>query len=802
MIRDYSSTHLCICDNNCFIQAALEMSKYFGKVSYFTPWVSDFPTSNDRLFGSGLEDYWGKGKGVHRVDSFWDIRNKVDLWWFPDIYHADAATVLQKDLGKNVFSGFYGDELERFREEAKQFYKKLNVPIIPYEIVYGFDAFRKYIQANVGEKKRLKKVWIKTDVDNRGDFETFPIEDYELTKNYIDELEFNMGALSGTYKFLVEENLEGDDKSPVVELGTDTFNIRGWFPENAMIGIEVKGNCYDKYTEVLTDKGWKYFRDLDRTEKFLALDISDSKHYKMQYEEATDFIVQDYKGKMLHIDSKFIDLKVTPDHNLLIQQNSKDVKTGIGKHKRILKKVNNIDLSKWFSMPHPTSAKFTGLYPKTYLHFGNERISIKMFSALMGMYLSEGWVGKKGSGKRGGGYRIVISQFHYVNEFAEILDKIGLGFKRTKGGWESSNRYLGEYLMQFGKSADKYVPNIIKNSHYKNINIFLHYYCLGDGTFLKQVEGSKRLARRKGQGRTSRKYFTISPKMANDLQELMIKIGNPSIILENEPKIDSRGKASIPYTISERTFQNKNWVLPHQHQWEEYNDKIYCVSVPSHIICVRRKGKVIWCGNCYLGHWGKWSRFPKEATEFSLAIAPALEQYGYQNFISTEIRVRKEHGENIAYQNDLCCRLGHPPNEAELVNILNMPDILFFGSQGEQIEPELKSKFSMQLNLHSTWAAKGTQVVKFEPELRESVRLRRLACIDEQLYIIPRGQGNTGIGCIAVEGDSWEACQKKIEEILPKIKGDCIEKPKESLGDAKEEIEKLADMGIDIENIG
>ena len=32
-------------------------------------------------------------------------------------------------------------------------------------------------------------------------------------------------------------------------------------------------------------------------------------------------------------------------------------------------------------------------------------------------------------------------------------------------------------------------------------------------------------------------------------------------------------------------------------QWENYNDMVYCVTVPNHIIYVRRNGKGVWCGN-------------------------------------------------------------------------------------------------------------------------------------------------------------------------------------------------------------
>jgi hypothetical protein len=441
MLRDYSSKWIHILDHNCFMQMGLALSKYFGKVTYSTFWEADFPISNDRLFGIGLENYWGKGIGIQRVDDFWAIRHKPDYYWAPDLYYAGICETLRDDLHKPVFASFYGEELELFREEAKEFYKSLNLPTIPFVVKYGFPDLRKYLQ-----KLNGKKVFLKTDVRNRGDFETTGIEDYDLSKNFLDELEFKLGAQSNTYKFLVEDALEGDKKNPVVELGTDTFSIDGKYPENALLGIEIKGDCY-------------------------------------------------------------------------------------------------------------------------------------------------------------------------------------------------------------------------------------------------------------------------------------------------------------------------------------------------------------------CGHWGKWSKFPREATEFNVAISDTLKQYKYRNLISTEIRTRKENGKNVAYQNDLCCRGGHPPNELELLMITNLPDIVTFGAEGELVEPERDKDFGVQLNLHSSWAARGTQVVKFPDKLRTNVMLRRLCCIEDQLYVIPRGQGNTGIGCIVTQGDSFDDCIKQIKPIADQVKAECLEKPITSFDSAQEEIDNLKKMGINIMDI-
>lgn len=442
MERDYSSKRLVVIDCGNFVQQALELSKYFGRVDYFTPWVADFPESNWRMFGAGLENYWDKGIGIHRCDDFWELRHKADYFYSPDCYQGDAADVL-RELGKPVCSSFYGDELEMNRKEAKDHFKSLGLPIIPAEIIYGFPNLRKYLQDH-------PKTWIKTDVRNRGDFETTYAETYELKEEWLNKMEFELGAQKNTYKFVVEANFEGDDDNPIVEGGTDTFCVDGKYWKKCISGLEIKGLVY-------------------------------------------------------------------------------------------------------------------------------------------------------------------------------------------------------------------------------------------------------------------------------------------------------------------------------------------------------------------LATWGQWDKFPHELTDWNNAIAPDLKNYGYRNFISTECRIHREmvNGkiQNVSRQNDAACRVGHPPNEIQIVMIKNLPDIIAYAGEGVLIEPEVPKKFGAQLNLHSSWAAEGTQKVWFPHDKKDNVRLRKLCCDEEQFYVVKRGNGNTGIGCIAVEGDSWDDCQKQIKTIAEEVKGDCIEKDLTPFDHAEKKITELKSIGIDLLNL-
>jgi len=76
---DFSKKCVMIIDNGLFVELAVTLSKTFGKVYYHTPWVNAFPQSNTRLVGTGIPN-------VTRINDYWEVKDEVDLWVFPDIY--------------------------------------------------------------------------------------------------------------------------------------------------------------------------------------------------------------------------------------------------------------------------------------------------------------------------------------------------------------------------------------------------------------------------------------------------------------------------------------------------------------------------------------------------------------------------------------------------------------------------------------------------------------------------------------------------------------------------------------------
>lgn len=215
----YSNRTVCICDNGLFVELALTLVQSFGKVYYWSPWVSAFPKSNPILIGTGLP-------GITRIRDVWEVIDEVDLFVFPDVYHAPLQLQLAR-MGKRVWGARAGEELELNRVESKEYCSSIGISIGPYSVLVGMDALRQYLRDNDDQYVKVSAT--------RGDVETFHSCNYRLIEPQLDQLEHALGAKKRITEFVVESAI-----NDAVEIGFDGYTVDGEFTTNAALGIEVK----------------------------------------------------------------------------------------------------------------------------------------------------------------------------------------------------------------------------------------------------------------------------------------------------------------------------------------------------------------------------------------------------------------------------------------------------------------------------------------------------------------------------------------------------------------------------------
>ena len=77
--------------------------------------------------------------------------------------------------------------------------------------------------------------------------------------------------------------------------------------------------CFDDKTEICTDKGWKFLKDLDDTERVLTLDLEYGDIKLVTYSERFSY---HNKGKMYLLENEYLSICVTPDHNNVVTANT------------------------------------------------------------------------------------------------------------------------------------------------------------------------------------------------------------------------------------------------------------------------------------------------------------------------------------------------------------------------------------------------------------------------------------------------------------------------------------------------
>jgi len=364
-------------------------------------------------------------------------------------------------------------------------------------------------------------------------------------------------------------------------------------------GLAYTYACYTPDTEVLTNKGWKLFTDLDKTETIATLN---PKTKELEYQKPTEYVDLPFNGKLCHLKGRFVDIKVTPTHKFYTQLGCKPVKKEyvlaeardvFGRPKTFYRGCNwNGETPEYFTLPVIKNGNYPGKEMK---------IPTKTWIRLLAWYLSEGscfWQ----KNEKNTSYRVTIYQSKkskHWNDLAEVMKLIPFKATEFDRGFHINSKQLCFYLKQFGLSREKYIPNFIKGLSKDLLRLFIKTYAYGDGSFKK----------------SSFCIMTGSKKMKNDFHEIALKADYGSTVLwaKGGPRVicgvktQSKGAWHISFTErteflmyqkrNESEADSQNRKTNTKEEWIDYKGRVVCVEVPNHIIFVRRKGKSFWCGN-------------------------------------------------------------------------------------------------------------------------------------------------------------------------------------------------------------
>lgn len=211
-------------DHGLFLPLAHELSKAYKRVLYFNAaWVDGFPSLNKCIIGDGYPE-------IEVIEDYWPLKNEIDLFIFPDLYHAGEQLELESQ-GKAVWGSRDGDKMEIYRPRFLWALHESMLEVPPYQKVIGIANLRDYLKDKEDCYIKISKF--------RGTIETQHWRDWSQDEGILDEWAVELGAAKDLMPFLVFDAIDTD-----IEVGLDTYCIDGAYPDSMLVGYEHKDKGY------------------------------------------------------------------------------------------------------------------------------------------------------------------------------------------------------------------------------------------------------------------------------------------------------------------------------------------------------------------------------------------------------------------------------------------------------------------------------------------------------------------------------------------------------------------------------
>ena len=369
--------------------------------------------------------------------------------------------------------------------------------------------------------------------------------------------------------------------------------------------------CYSPDHDVLTGtRGWINITELTKEDTVATL-VETDKGSKLVYDHPTDLQEYDYDGLMYEVKSNHVDLCVTPNHRMYVRPRTKDAKFRIREAREIEGKLQcykkNVDI---FEVEEEITAFVLPSYDDGIIKLPMLGFPIKPWLIFFGIWIAEGCTLRKW------GVSFATHKKRVKDALKECADEMGLKIHIHKdkvdddvgNAWLFNDKRLVEYFKPISVGAvNKSLPEWVWDLNREQCRWLIHGMMLGDGHTVG------------GKGGT-RRYDTSSTKLANDFQRLCLHAGWSANIAVKYPaghtsysytKMEAFTSTTDAYRLGINEKQNEPVVNKGKKmdRFIPYKGKVYCCTVPSGIIYVRRideKGNIrpVFSGNSRHGQKG------------------------------------------------------------------------------------------------------------------------------------------------------------------------------------------------------
>lgn len=308
-------------------------------------------------------------------------------------------------------------------------------------------------------------------------------------------------------------------------------------------------NCFDNQTEVLTKSGFKLFKDLSKEDL-----VAQWKDGEITFAKPLEYIKNRYTGKLLHIHNKHIDICGTPDHRCLLEAGN-------------TKKRITVPLSKY-----QTNCKqfHGGNYAGGSLSFNHDELRLLVATQADGYYT-------------GSGIDFSFKKKRKIERFTALLNRLNIVVEPKKKVDGGTRFYLGKDLPVvkwiYSMMPTKEFPLSFIDLTAECREVFLNELTHWDGSYTCPI------------------MYCSKSKQNVDLVQTLLTLSSRRTAYR-ERTLPRCGEYRTYYYVDSCKDVNFSWTTYAHKEEVDYDDYVYCVTMPNDTVIVRRNGCVIMTHNC------------------------------------------------------------------------------------------------------------------------------------------------------------------------------------------------------------
>lgn len=340
------------------------------------------------------------------------------------------------------------------------------------------------------------------------------------------------------------------------------------YPIGSKYKVFIHDECFSGDVRVLTDKGYKRFDSLDRTEKIAQYNDDGT----IEFVTPTRWVVKPYSGSMVRLYPKHGDrcVLMTPGHRQPVYNYYKD--------ETRIEEINDIEFTKGDRLL--LSGKGIG-YDEDLSYLDKLVIA----SIADGYRYSE-------SSKTQSRWQIRLSRQTKIDRILYLFEKTGVKWSRHR---------CEEGVSEFGYSLP---PNVTKkfadyfnfDFSFKRANQFIDEVMNWDGSYKSGYPA----------------YFSSTIEANSDFVSVVATLAGYSVQQNIHEYANPNHSTEYQVCMIPGSFSRK---FKPRKEPTKFNGTVYCVEVPSHKIIVQANGFTFITGNCHAYSQASWSILLKTIEE-------------------------------------------------------------------------------------------------------------------------------------------------------------------------------------------